>query len=96
MITATVKEFEAMIPGMDYPMAANVIKFMILTGQAKNVGIREPEKGKGKGSVLYELEEKVTIDFHQVIRQRGMVQPRKIEADEESSIPTSDADDLWG
>lgn len=52
--TLTVKEFAAII-GEDYPVAMSLIKLLEKTEQAKKVGKRPAEGGRGKPSDLFEI-----------------------------------------
>lgn len=51
-VTLTTKELEK-LAGIEYSMAHNLLKFLVLKGIAQESGVRPNPAGKGKGSNLY-------------------------------------------
>ena len=58
----TIKEF-AELTGMEYAMASQVIALMVDVGQAKAVGKKPAEGGRGKPSVIYEIAAVASFQF---------------------------------
>lgn len=62
MKTMTAKEF-GIQHNVDYQLAISLLKLLALSGHVKSAGVRPNPAGRGKGSNLYEVPEKVDLDL---------------------------------
>lgn len=62
MLQLTVKQLQERL-GVDYPVAANLAKLAVATGQGKEAGKVDMQGAKGKPAVIYELPETLTISL---------------------------------
>lgn len=58
----TAKEFGETV-GVEYAVAANVLKFLVMSGVADEAGSQKTASGKGKPSTVYEFPTIVTLDL---------------------------------
>ena len=65
MITATVNEIADRL-GVEYITASALVKLLVSQGAAKEVDKRPSPNGRGKPSIVYELDSKITLDFDHV------------------------------
>jgi predicted ArsR family transcriptional regulator len=61
-ITVTIAELADRL-GVEYTTATGIIKFMVLQGEAEEVGKRFSPNGRGKPAIVYDLNPKFTLNF---------------------------------
>lgn len=62
MATMTAREF-AEQHNLDYQLANSLLRLLESTGHVKSAGVRPNPAGKGKGSNLYEVPDKIDLDL---------------------------------
>jgi hypothetical protein len=90
MFRSTIGDLQKLLgPAVDYPMASQLVKLMELTGAAKNVGVRPPPSGKGRGAAIYEFAaDTFTLNLTQPIAVVKVVEAPVFT--EESGLPRKD------
>lgn len=58
----TIKQLQEQL-GVDYPVAANLAKLAVATGQGREVGKVDMKGQKGKPAAIYELPDELTISL---------------------------------
>lgn len=66
-LTVTKNELADRI-GVSYPTASALVELMVSQGKGKEAGKRSNGTGKGKPSVIYELDEEFTISLKPVVK----------------------------